>query len=261
MRRLELEIQAFHEYIRPNQAEKLARKHVIEQIRQHVQEILPEYVLEVFGSERTGVAFAGSDIDLRLVPKDVFSTAAQARMPPTPEERAKLRDDLNHLFRALQSKHRGTYQLFLLRWARYPLIALQDKASGLDVQLVLSNDTSFSREFMQRYKSEYSYLPQLYSVIKATLDVRGLADVFRGGIGSYSLYMMIVASLQQKPHPRKNAAGSLSFFMRFWHSLKAEQHGVSIEPAEFFNKSEQAVMHAKAMGHIQVSLNSTRTSM
>ncbi|KAF9696349.1 hypothetical protein EKO04_005643 [Ascochyta lentis] len=249
--RLELEIQAFHEYVRPNRAESIARKHIIEQVRLHVQSILPEYVLEVFGSERTGVAFAGSDIDLRLVPKDVMSNAAQAKLPPTPEDRTRRRKDLGRLYRGLIYKHKYDYLLPTLRWARYPLITMQDRTSGLDIQLVLSNDTSVSREWMQRYMNEYSYLPQLYSVVKATMDVRGLSDVFRGGIGSYSLFMMIVASLKHKPHPRNNAEGALIFFLRFWSTFKAEEHGVSIEPPEFFDKSEQVVMHAKAMSHIE----------
>ena len=185
-----------------------------------------------------------------------MSDAAQAKLPPTPEERAQLRKDLRYLHTKLMREHRYTYLLPRIRWARYPLISLQDRASGLDVQIVLSNDTSISREFIQRYITEYDYLPQLYSVIKATLDIRGLSDVFRGGVGSYSLFMMIVASLKHKPHPRNDAAGALTFFLRFWGSFRAEEHGVSIEPVEFFDKSEQLVMHAKAIGHIEVSIPS-----
>lgn len=208
----------------------------------------------MFGSERTGLAFAASDLDLRLVPKHVISNAAQAQLPPTTEERAKRRRDLRRLHNTLAYKRRGIYLHPIIRWARYPLISLQDRASGLDIQIVLSNDTSRSREYMERYMTEYSQLPQLYSVIKATLDMRGLSDVFRGGIGSYSIFMMIVASLKHRPHPEDNAGGSLYFFLRFWRDFKAEEHGVSIEPLEFFKKSEQAVMHAKAMSHIEVCL-------
>lgn len=138
-----------------------------------------------------------------------------------------------------------------MRWARYPLISLQDRASGLDIQIVLSNDTALSRQFMQRYMEEYSYLAQLYSVIKATLDVRGLSDVFRGGIGSYSLFMMIVASLKHHPHPRNDAAGALVYFLRFWGSFKADVHGLSIEPPEFLAKTNP-IMSGQALGHIEV---------
>jgi non-canonical poly(A) RNA polymerase PAPD5/7 len=100
---------------------------------------------------------------------------------------------------------------------------------------------------------EFPYLPQLYSVLKAQLDVRGLSDVFRGGIGSYSLFMMIVASLKHKSHPPNNASGALMHFLRFWSQFRTEEHSVSIEPVEFFAKSEQLVMHEKALSHIEVS--------
>lgn len=252
MHRLALEVQAFHEYVRPNQAESIARKHVVEQVRQHVRSILPNYILEVFGSERSGVAFANSDIDLRLVPNDVMSDVAQAKLPPNPKERDRRMKDLRKLHNRLINLYKKDYLLPTLRWARYPLISLQDKASGLDIQVVLSNDTSTSREFMKRYIDEYAYLPQLYSVLKATLDVRGLTDVFRGGVGSYSLFMMIVASLKHKQHPCNDAGDALAHFLRFWSTIKAEDHGISIEPPELFAKSEQLVMHNKAVGHIQV---------
>lgn len=230
----------------------MARKHLIEQVREHVRKVLPNYVLEVFGSERTGMAFAGSDIDLRLIPADVMTDAARSKLPPSPKERTRRRADLRKLHWHFVSCQKEEYLLPTLRWARYPLISLQDRASGLDVQIVLSNDTSTSREYMQRYLEECPYLPEVYSVIKAALDVRGLTDVFRGGIGSYSLFMMIVASLKHRPHPNNDAAGAVEHFFRFWGHFKANVHGVSIDPPELLDKSEQTVMHEKAMGHIEV---------
>lgn len=203
------------------------------------------------------MAFAGSDIDLRLVPKNVMSDAAQSTLPPDPAERARRRWQLTRLHRSLLQRQKKHYILPVLRWARYPLIALQDRSSGLDVQIVLSNDTSTSREYIQHYIQEYPYLPELYSVIKAALDIRGLTDVFRGGIGSYSLFMMIVASLKHNPHPHKDAAGALQNFLRFWGNFNTTSRGVSIEPTEYFEKLQRPVMHEKAIEHIAVN-TSTR---
>ncbi|KAF2993131.1 hypothetical protein E8E13_000536 [Curvularia kusanoi] len=245
--RLNLEIQRFHDFILPTKAETVARKHLIEQVRQHVQSTLPDYVLEVFGSQRTGLAFAASDIDLRLLPAHVTSDTTLAKLPPSLEERDRRKSDLRKLLKAVGRNYRSDYLLPTLRWARYPLLSLQDRASGLDIQVVLSNDTSVSREYMQRYTQDYPYLPRVYSVLKASLDIRGLSDVFRGGIGSYSLFMMIVASLKHKPHPGDDAAGALENFLKFWAYFKTETYGVSIEPPELFNRSEQAIMHEKVL--------------
>lgn len=251
--RLNLEIRKFHEYIRPSPTEIVARKHAIEQVRHHVRECLPDHVLEVFGSERTGISFASSDIDLRLVPKEIYSDTTQAALPPKPDQRYKLRRDLRRLHHHLMRKHKQSYLLPTIRWARYPLVSLQDRSSGLDVQIVLSNDTALSRQFMQRYMEEYPCLRQLYSVIKATLDVRGLSDVFRGGIGSYSLFMMIVASLKHRPCSRNdNATGALINFLSFWSRFQTEAHGLSIEPPEYLAKINP-IMNGAAKSRIEVS--------
>jgi non-canonical poly(A) RNA polymerase PAPD5/7 len=251
---LALEIQAFHKYVQPNRAERFARKHTIEEVRKHVQEDLPDYVVEVFGSERTGLAFALSDIDLRLTPINLITDPALAKLPPTPEKRGELKDALIELHRKFRMERRDSYILPSLRWARYPLINVQHRGSSLDIQVVLANDSSANRECMQRYIAEYDYLPQLYSVIKATMDIRGLSDVFRGGVGSYPLFMMVVASLKHMPHPRNDAAGGLINFLRFWSKFKTEEHVLSIDPPALLNKSEEVVMRGKTVYRIMVIL-------
>ncbi|KAF1945634.1 hypothetical protein EJ02DRAFT_34877 [Clathrospora elynae] len=239
--RLNMEIESFHEYTRPNRFENIARKHLIEQVRNHVRDRLPDYALEVFGSERTGIAFATSDIDFRLMRQSQISDPAEAKLPPTPEERRKAIKDLQYLYHETLSKHKA-YMLAALRYARYPLISVQDRQSGLDIQIVLSNDTSVSRVVMQGYMEQYPYLRQLYYVVKTMFDVRGLSDVFRGGFGSYSLFMMIVASIKHHPHPRKDAAGALVNFLKFWRDFDTTKQGISIEPLFLFNKADQPVV-------------------
>jgi len=247
-----MEIRKFYEYIRPSPAESVARKHVIEQVRQHVRKYLPGYELEVFGSERTGLSFARSDIDLRLVPEKRYQNSTEAHLPPTPRERYQMRGDLMKLHTRLLSKHRNSYLLPTLLWARYPLISMQDRASGLDVQIVLSNDTTLSRHFIQRYQEEYPFINEVYSVLKATLDTRGLSDVFKGGVGSYPLFMMIVACLVHRPSARTDAQSALFGFLAFWGTFKAKKHGISIEPPEFLAKTNP-IMSGAAMGNVEVS--------
>ncbi|KAH7349104.1 hypothetical protein BKA66DRAFT_575997 [Pyrenochaeta sp. MPI-SDFR-AT-0127] len=239
--RLAIEMDRFYGFAKPTRFESIARKHLIEQVRNHVRKALPDHVLEVFGSERTGLAFATSDIDFRLVRQSQIVDPAQAKLPPSPSERSKAIKDLNLLYwRRL--KNNKAYLMPMLRYARYPLISLQDKESGLDVQIVLSNDTSLSRIFMQGYMEQYPYLRQLYYVIRTMFDVRGLSDVFRGGFGSYSLFMMVVASIRHNPHPRNDAAGGLINFLKFWRDFDTKERGVSIEPVEFFDKASHPVI-------------------
>src|SRR5579871_5644883 len=188
-----MEINRFWDYIRPTKAEMAARDAVIQQTQMIVQEALPEAKTEIFGSQRTGLVLATSDLDLRIFTEDQEETTDTEKAP-----RYKYRKTT---FQLLQKLHpvlftNQDYILCHLRHARYPLISMQHKSSGLDIQIVCANDTSHSRNIMQKYLSKHKDLAALFSLVKTMFDIRGLSDVFRGGIGSYSLFMMVVASLE-----------------------------------------------------------------
>ncbi|KAF2027911.1 hypothetical protein EK21DRAFT_102237 [Setomelanomma holmii] len=251
--RLAIEIEIFYTYSKPSYYESLARRHVIEQVRKHSRQTLPDHILEVFGSERTGLAMAMSDIDLRLLPQSRIEDPEKVKLPPTHEQRMEGMKNLHKLHFNNLARQKA-YLLPWLRYARYPLISLQDKQSGLDIQIVLSNDTSLSRETMKRYMDEYPYLHQLYFVVKAMFDIRGLSDVFRGGFGSYSLFMMIVASIKHLPNKRNDAAGALLHFLKFYKNLDTVKNGVCIEPAVLFKKSEEAVMPDKVKSRLEATV-------
>jgi non-canonical poly(A) RNA polymerase PAPD5/7 len=251
--RLAIEIDEFCAYAQPSYYETIARRHVVEQVRDHARRILPDYVLETFGSQRTGLALATSDLDFRLFKKENLESPAQAKLLPTPTERFEAREQLKKLYWSIKSEPKHTaYLLPVIRNARYPLLSLQDRQSGLDIQVVLCNDTSLSMEIMEGYMEQYPYLRQLYFVVKTMFDVRGLTDVFRGGFGSYTLFMMVVASIRHRPHARNNAAGGLINFLKFYRSFDTTKKGLSIEPVWMFDKGEQAVLSGKTKAMLNV---------
>jgi len=135
-----------------------------------------------------------SDLDLRIYRDDYSSSGSDPIMPPSHIYKAEI-------FQALKSLHamldeHPEYMLCNLRHARYPLISMLHKESGIDVQIVCCNDNSYQRTVIQRYLEEYEDLAALFAVIKTMFDIRGLLDVYRGGVGSYTVFMMIVASLK-----------------------------------------------------------------
>lgn len=245
----------FHEFVKPSGIEALARRHLIEQMRSHTREILPNHVLEVFGSERTGLALATSDIDLRLMKvSDVVRSEALV-LPPSRSQRISLLDQIYRLRRKLLLE--PDYKDCTVLHARYPLLSLRDRASGLDVQIVLSNDTSLSRSIIQKYIQQYPYIRQVYSVVKVMFEIRGLSDTFRGGFGSYTIFMMIVASLRHcdPKEPPKTAAEGLRTFFSFWTTFDTTTKGISIEPAEFYDKATEAPMTDKVRAQLEVRSN------
>ena len=229
----------------------MARQHVIDQVRSHVKKSLKRYDVDVFGSERNRVAFATSDIDFRLMQPSQTPDPTEARLPPTKREREKGLQRLQQLFNR-SIKQNPAYFLPAIRHARYPLISAQDRHSGLDIQIVLSNDTSLSNAMMQQYMDEIPYLRPLYYVAKNIFDVRGLSDVFRGGFGSYSIFMMLVASIKHMPHERQDAAGALLNFLRFYSDFDTRQHGISIEPVALFDKIEHPVVSQMIAANLKV---------
>lgn len=206
---------------------------------------LPNHILEVFGSERTGLALALSDIDMRLAKRDDLDQQKSDR-PPTPKERRDILTNLYDIrfkvFDGGRKSSAGRYLNPKVLHARYALVSARDRASSLDVQIVASNNTSKQREWIRHYLKEYPYIPQVYSVIKTLCNERGLSDVYRGGFGSYPLFMMIVISLQQQPNERRDAAGALVNFLYYWAYFDTRKHAVSVSPPALLDKKEYSIL-------------------
>lgn len=229
----------------------MARQHLIHQVRSQVQGSLKRYDIDVFGSERNGIAFATSDIDFRLMHPSQTSDPLVARLPPTKQQREQRIHKLQLLFNRTIRWHEA-YFLPAIRYARYPLISAQDRKSGLDIQIVLSNDTSLSNTMIQNYMNEIPYLRKLYYVVKNILDIRGLSDVYRGGIGSYSIFMMLVASIKHMPHERQDAAGALLNFLKFYSTFDTRKHAISIEPVALLDKAKHPIVSKETEAKLKV---------
>jgi non-canonical poly(A) RNA polymerase PAPD5/7 len=196
------ELQAFANWIRPTDAEVAAREAVIDQTTGIVRKIAHHYNVEVFGSSRNGLGLASSDIDLRLYQNWDTVTEQETWMPEDPAilpPKWKTRKDNYGALYGLQHafQNHPDYILCNIRHARYPLLHMQHKPSGIDVQIVCSNDTSKQRARIAKYLQEQPHLFDLYAVLKTLLDIRGLTDVFRGGLGSYNILIMIVMALEK----------------------------------------------------------------
>lgn len=231
--------------MKPTIAEQAAREAVVKEVQQVVHDTLPGHTLELFGSQRTGLAVATSDIDLRLRPPAYIRDDSDAEKAPRMAVRKNLVRMLQHkLLPKLQND--PSFILCVFRYARYPLISLQHRGSGLDIQIVLANDTALARERVKRYLTEIPSLGAVYTLVRTMLEVRRLSDVFAGGLGSYSIFMMIVASLKHDARLRPDdAARSLLSFLDFYSKLDTYKVAVSVDPPTFFNKRLSAFRKAK----------------
>lgn len=242
-----MEIDRFWQYIQLTDTERAAHSAVLQQTLELIQRLQPDYKSETFGSRKTGLVLATSDLDIRFYDENI-NPDTDVKMAPRHLYRKKLFKALRALHSVLDTD--PNYMICFLRQARFPLISMQHKESGIDIQIVCANDTSHQQEFVQKYLAEYKDLPSLFAALKTMFDIRGLMDVYRGGLGSYNLFMMIVASLKLWGHPiavdgrgdplkakerygslkDSTVGGKLRHFLHFYSVFNPYWNMITIEP-------------------------------
>jgi non-canonical poly(A) RNA polymerase PAPD5/7 len=214
-----------------------ARRAVVADTQRAIQEVLGSgYSIELFGSERTGVALATSDIDLSL--SSISLGQKNKKSPAQTTRRANLQG-LQKLADALRKN--PECRDVAVQYARYPLVCFTHEKSGIDVQIVAGNDTSKSQAIMRNYMETCPGLVEIFSLIKTAFDVRGLSKVYDGGMGSYSLFMLVVANMKlfAQQHPEQSApplSKRLKTLLHIRKMVNFQHHGISVEPAGLFKK-------------------------
>ncbi|KAF2772609.1 hypothetical protein EJ03DRAFT_324615 [Teratosphaeria nubilosa] len=228
MEQLEAEIARFGAYMEVTPAEKEARARVVEETRQFVETYLRGGLskntihnlrADLFGSETTGLATATSDVDIRV---HYQWSDPDSHHLPTPKA-------MRRLCQALDESEK--YMLAVYRHGKFEIISCQHKASGIDIQIVCSPDTSTARSWIRYYLDKMPHLRNIFFVIRTALNMRGLVDVFNGGIGSYGLFWMVVAALERRSSkPPVTSAEQLIHFLDFYSTFDFTKYGLSIFP-------------------------------
>jgi len=90
---------------------------------------------------------------------------------------------------------------------------------------------------------ELPHLMGIYTVVRTMMVLRSLEDVFRGGVGSYTLVMMIIASL--KLAPGSSMGQSLINFFGFYGNLDTYKETIGLMPPALHPKLDHANQVAK----------------
>ncbi|CAG7731323.1 unnamed protein product [Allacma fusca] len=180
------EIEDFFNLMSPTPEEHEMRIHLVERIKNVINSLWPEAVVEIFGSFRTGLYLPTSDIDLVVMGK-------WQHLPLRTLEKALLDNNIAN-----------SSSIKVLDKASVPIVKLTDKSTDVkvDISFNMSNGVK-SAELIKIFCRRYPVLPKLVLVLKQFLLQRDLNEVFTGGISSYSLILMTVSFLQM--HPRLNA--------------------------------------------------------
>ncbi|XP_075693634.1 terminal nucleotidyltransferase 4B isoform X2 [Rhinoderma darwinii] len=180
------EILDFYKYMSPRPEEEKMRMEVVNRIKNVIEELWPSANVQIFGSFKTGLYLPTSDIDLVVFGK-------WENLP------------LWTLEEALR-KHKvaDEHSVKVLDKATVPIIKLTDSYTEVKVDISFNVQNGVkAAKLIKDFIEKYPVLPYLVLVLKQFLLQRDLNEVFTGGIGSYSLFLMAVSFLQL--HPREDA--------------------------------------------------------
>lgn len=234
------EIKLFAEYTQPSPAEMAARDAVKDEMTSFITAKTGRFMItDTFGSARTGLAIATSDLDFRM------------RLKPR-TRRGELSDDEFKLMwirrvSMAMSQH-PDWIAVVLRNARFPIINAQHRETGIDIQIVSSPSTKAQHDATMNCLQSIPNLRNLYYVVKYLFSMRGLVDVFNGGTGSYGLLMMLVASLTRRgtSYTHADAGAQLLQFLDFYCEHDYVRNGIAIAPLTAVSKPETTLFRKHA---------------
>ncbi|EXJ59687.1 hypothetical protein A1O7_03833 [Cladophialophora yegresii CBS 114405] len=238
--RLTAEICAFEKYSSPSEEEQAAANDALNDIIECVKGTDAGLIVDVIGSRATNLADSLSDLDINV------SSPDQCVILDEPAMEAPFKV-LDKLYKTLRKPSKTTNQSvshriethYYLKTARIPILLCRHKPTGLPIQIQSTPRTFDSREYVKASLREYPTLRSLFKVLKQLLQMRGLTVGSHGGITSYPLLQMIVATLkfsEARFHPA-DVGNQFLFFLDFYSDIDFSTHGISIEPLELFSKS------------------------
>lgn len=238
--RLEAEISEWKAWIEVTEQESKTNLIALDATRRVATAVLPDMQFTPIGSQVTGLALPTSDLDLRMSPR------SKPTLPRTAEsDRQERLDNLARLRRLVKAyASDSTFVDVNLRPGRHMLVALTHRHSGCRLQIVISPSVSRQQAVTLKTLTEYPHLKVIYFLLKTILDMRGLSDVYMGGVGSYGLLNMIIASLRaqrrelsEQQWASTGVVDQLEHVARFWGKIyNPYKYGVDAATGLLFPK-------------------------
>lgn len=226
--RLHQEIVDLADYLSPTAGEAAARALVVKKCDTVVRKLFPGKKVESFGSFETGLYLPTSDIDLVVISSNGSLSDSEDQVRPP----------LRKLSRALiKAGIADARTVQVIAHARVPIIKFVDRLTGhpVDISFNIASGLDGAR-FLKEQLRIYPALRPLLLFMKLFLDLRGLNEVFRGGLGSFSTACLLISFFQLHPliqlgylKPEDNLGILLLEFLELYGKLlHYEKVGVSV---------------------------------
>ena len=188
------------------------RNEVVERVRRVIQNRWRGTEVKVFGSFITGLYLPTSDIDI-VVCQDcpLYSLESEISMASIAAP--------------------GTMKV--LGKATVPIIKFKDKETKVKVDISFNMSGIKSAEKVKEYLKQYPLLKKMVLVIKQYLYQCDLNEVYFGGIGSYSVILLVVSFFQHCPKCDLDE-GNLGVLLTDFFELYAKKfdyssHGIRLD--------------------------------
>jgi non-canonical poly(A) RNA polymerase PAPD5/7 len=218
--------------MQPTESERKERKGLVQRIKKITKNLWPQADVFVFGSFETGLWLPNSDVDIVVLTYD-----------DTPSE---------ELIKTLAKGEilEMADEMDLITSATVPILKFKDRVTEIYVDVCFNTENGVQgAEIVKALLAKYPEAKYLVCVFKYFLKQRALNDTYSGGIGSFLLFCMVIASIQQHPSRLNNPqhfhryilSHYLVFFLKFFgEDFKYDQNGISIlDEGSIFRKSSK----------------------
>ncbi len=202
------------------------------ELKSIVEKVVSSSSMHLIGSYSTGLATPTSDLDFRLsLLAHEKEPLTRGPSPSRPEARKAGVRALKKLEKAM--KKSPSYGHVEYVRARFNIVRAVHCPTKIPVQIQATFTQPASIPYSVTYLSEFPTLRPLYILLRSALQMRGLNTVFKGGVGSYPLLIMIVYALKRcsSDFPRHDIANQLLYTLKLYHETNLYKNGFSLNPA------------------------------
>ncbi|KAL9033174.1 MAG: hypothetical protein Q9214_007636 [Letrouitia sp. 1 TL-2023] len=131
--------------------------------------------------------------------------------------------------------------------ARIPIVRANHVLTGHEIQI--QTLPTLGPNFALSYLSEFPTLRPLYVLLYTFLEQRHFKMPFKGGLGSHSLFMLIVNALKQAHgrYDRDDVAKNLLYVLDFYATSDLYKYGFVVDPPRIFPKDQKALSAEEKM--------------
>ncbi len=243
--RLHKEICDFYEYVKPLDSEQALRDDIIRRMTQFTYRKYPRTRIDAFGSFAAGLYLPTADMDLVL-------TSERFRQYGHPELQSNLKWMRKFGNELANDGFVQPGSLEVIAQAKVPIIKFVDRVTGLKVDLSFENMTGVAANHTFReWKAQYPAMPVIVTLVKQFLLMRGLSEVFTGGLGGFTVTCLVVSLLQHMPAVHSGNMKSehnlgeilLNFFDLYGNKFRMFNTGISVRPPGYFRKVGRLCTH------------------